>query len=391
MPGNASVSVHPQPRLSVIRPDKFPDVDTFGRLPIVIAHGGTARAVGKGRTLAQRQQSALGEWVERSLLYSATSERNASVRELGSSCLSPRLLGLDLQHELPNFVVPYDPNREVGWLRVRSLGGEYRWLHHPGWNEVGFHRPTSNGAAVHRSRQAALGSAIAELLERHAFVAWWYRLGSSRPLAMDAFTSPWWTLVAWFADRGWELTAHLLPVFTPLPVVLAAAIKRATRTGSPQAGIVGLGTGAGGTDPVGDATSEAALEVVQAMESFALLRSAGKIITGDLANFLTPAGATAIESRLRSARPAEPHGREAWVACPITAAQSAEINIWISDRRSVEVADQGMHFVQVFSPDTLPFPSTGRGRRLDHSVLHEYLGRFGRNVTSVPPLPHPLG
>lgn len=207
---------------------------------------------------------------------------------------------------------------------------------------------------------------------------------------MDASTSPWWKLTAWFVNRGWELTAHILPVFTPLPVVLAAAIQR-SRTGSPRAGIIGLGTGAGGIHPVGDAACEAALEIVQAMESFALLRSAGKTITGDLANFLTPTGATAIESRLQSVRSEEQNTDELWDACPIAAAQSADINIWISDRRRAEVADQGMHFVQVFSSDTLPFPSTGRGRRLDHPLLRGYLCRSGRTFTSVPPLPHPLG
>lgn len=151
MPGHTDATAHPPPRLSVIRPDHFPDIDTFDQLPIVIAHGGTATAVGKGPTLEQRQLSALGEWVERSFLYSATPDKYASVSELAGKCLSPQLFGLDLQHESPNLVVPYDQHRQVGWLRVRSFGGERRWMHHPGWNEVGFYRPTSNGAAVHRS------------------------------------------------------------------------------------------------------------------------------------------------------------------------------------------------------------------------------------------------
>lgn len=47
-----------------------------------------------------------------------------------------------------------------------------------------FYDLTSNGTAVHRSAELALRSATLELIERDAFMAWWYGVSSARPLAV---------------------------------------------------------------------------------------------------------------------------------------------------------------------------------------------------------------
>ncbi|MCZ4610021.1 YcaO-like family protein [Streptomyces sp. Lzd4kr] len=374
--------------LKVLDPHRFASMETFGDLPIFLAHGGRARAFGKGLTKRQRKLSAIGEWLERQILYTATPEKYAAEEDLGGDCLSPPLFGIDLASEMPHLVMPYHPSRRVGWISVRSLEGEQRWLHQPGWEEVGFYRPTSNGAAVHRTRRAALQAAAAELLERHAFVAWWYRLAPSRLMSPDS--QDWRRLDGWFASRGWDLSAHLLGASTSFPVVLAFAARR-TPAGSLQAGMIGLGTAIDSVDIGCDAAVSAALEIVQAMEIFAIREAGGYAIGGDLAEFLTPAGATEIEDRLDlkgSALSCEP---QQYAGCPLTAAQISGIQLWIANRSSTLIGVPGFHCLQVFSPDTLPFPSTGRGRRIDHPVLHTWLARQGRGVTSLPLLPHPLG
>jgi YcaO cyclodehydratase, ATP-ad Mg2+-binding len=368
-----------KPRLMLLPADRVTGIDTFNRLPVVIAHGGEVRALGKGLTTAQRQRSALGEWLERSFLRSAVPERYASARELGASCLPPPLFGLDLPEERPELVVPYDEDQEVGWIPVRSLSGERRWVHQPGWREVGFHRATSNGAAVGDNERDALTSAVAELLERHAFVTWWYGLAAASPVLVG---SPvWGALTQWFTRHDWELTAHLLPVCAPLPVVLATALRHG------QAAVIGLGTGASSVNPIEGAAVSAALEIIQALETFTVLRAGGRPVEGDLVEFLTPAGASAIESRLRPGGQVPQPGDGRWLGCPVSAARQAGMEIWSSSRS----AERHLHFVQVFSPDTLPFPSTGRGRRLDHPVLRRCLAASRRDLASVPRLPHPLG
>jgi ribosomal protein S12 methylthiotransferase accessory factor YcaO len=370
------------PRLIALPADKITGIDTFNRLPVVIAHGGEARALGKGLTFEQRQGSALGEWLERHFLYTSPPERYASVRELGTSCIPPSVFGLDLPEERPELVVPYDEDRRVGWVPVRSLTGERRWIHQPGWREPGFYRATSNGAAVGDSEQHALTRAVAELLERHAFVTWWYELEAASP-AMSLSSPIWHELTRWFARHDWDLSAHLLPVCAPLPVVLAAAFQ------DDQAAIIGLGTGTGSASPMESGAISAALEIVQALESFAVLRAARQPVDGDLADFLTPAGASAIRSRLGPAGGQPPRGKPTfrWTSCPLSAAEQARLQIWSSSRPLA----RGKHFVQVFSPDMLPFPSTGRGRRLNHPILRQRLAASGHGITSVPGLPHPLG
>jgi ribosomal protein S12 methylthiotransferase accessory factor YcaO len=135
------------PKLIALPADKIMEIDTFRRLPVTIAHGEDVRALGKGLTVEQRLGSALGEWLERQSLYASFPERYTSVRELGESCLPPPWFGLDLPSERPELVVAYDEDRRVGWVSVRSLTGERRWMHQPGWREPGFYRATSNKAA----------------------------------------------------------------------------------------------------------------------------------------------------------------------------------------------------------------------------------------------------
>ena len=374
--------------LTLLRVERLPEIDTFDRLPVVIAHGGLVRAVGKGLSLEQRAASALGEWAERTTLYAAVPERYACQRQIGADCLPPPYFGLDAPGETPDLVLPYTPYGEVGWIRVRSPEGERRWLHQPGWAEAGFYRPTSNGAAVGRTTDDAMASATAELLERHAFVAWWYRLARSQRITVSA--PPWHRLEGWLSHCGWELSAHLMPALTAFPVVLAAAFRR-TRTGMLRSGIVGLGTSTSAENLVDNAAVSAALEIVQALETFFVLRAHGRPITGDLTSFLTPHGAGRIAERLHQEDGQACHAPQRWVRCPLDAARNAGIQIWAHERPTRLPGASDPRFVQVFSPNTLPFPSTGRGRRLNHPVLREKLLSAGRTTSSLPPMPHPLG
>ncbi|MCX5042163.1 YcaO-like family protein [Aldersonia sp. NBC_00410] len=375
------------PRVNLITPEQLDGFETFAGLPIVVAQGGRVTALGKGSAREQRIGSAVGEWIERVVLFTAVPDIYATVRELGDTCLLPESFGLDIPGDEPAKVLRYDLDCPVGWIRSTDLEGTRRWMHQPGWSESGFYRPTSNGAAVAHSREESLRKAVAELLERHAFVTWWYELDESLPVRPT--DAAWSSLREWFESQGWELTAHLLPSTHALPVVLAVAVRR-NRSDKAAAAIIGLGNANGMADAIGGAARAAAHEIVQAIEGFEVWRAAGADIGGDLATFLKPSGAGAILRRLNlSADPiASPSASS---CCPLQALAEAEARLWIAERHSPLLDVYGLHHIQVFSEDLLPFPSTGRGRRLAHPVLRSRLDERGRTLDSVPPLPHPLG
>lgn len=383
-----AVATAVSPTLHVIESGKHRGVDTFEDLPIVVARGARALSFGKGSSRDSRIGSALGECIERSVLYEAAPDIHATARELGDECLSPHLFGLDLPGEMPEFVLPHDADTRVGWIRVSNEGGNERWLHQASWSGPGFHRPTSNGAAVATSRDDAARSATAELLERHAFSEWWYEFGDSRPL--HVVDSSWSDLVTWFEMHSWELTAHLLPSTKSLPVVLAAAVQR-NLNGAATAAIIGLGTAYDTARPTAVAACQAAHEVLQAQEVFAVWESAGHAPTGDLTAFLNPDGAQAIVDRLTRTSGPMATCETLSVACPLAAATEANFALWFADKRHPVLDSAGLQFVQVFSPDTLPFASTDRGRRLEHPVLTRRLADSRRSRDTIPLLPHPLG
>jgi len=360
---------------------------TFNRLPIVSASGGNNISFGKGITAQARVRSAGGEWVERHILRAITPDLHAAEGELGELCLSPILFGTDLALERPDRVLSYDPNHAVGWVRVTSLNGDERLMHFPGWNEEGFYRPTSNGAAVHADNVVALESAVAELLERDAFVRWWY--GFTTPIPVTNYSMEFADLSQWFADRGWRLRAFILPGITSLPVSLVIAGRR-NASGEPIAALVGLGTASGEADPIAGGTLSAALEVLQAVEEFTVLRLSGNALRGDLVKFLTPSGAAAVE-RLLPQSPAYLSEKCDWSNNAVEAARSAGIAIWRTRMRCARLGTTTWSLTQVFSPDTLPFPLAGKGRRLNHPKISEYLAQAGRGVSDLPSLPHPLG
>jgi len=369
----------------VIDVSKLVPLDTFAQLPVLIAVDGHSSSVGKGLSPTARARSAYGERLERRILKSVQPRIRAAAGQLGDSCVAPPELGLDLPDERPNLVRPYSPDQPVGWIPATSLDGESRWIHHPGWERPGFQRPTSNGTALAPSRAAALDAAVAELLERHAFVSWWYRFTKSRPIVTACPT--WWQLAAWFGDLGWDLTAHLLPSDTQLPVVLAAALRRDS-SGAARESIIGLSAGAGGQS-LGDIMCSAASEIIQALEAFSVREAVGCAPVGDLAVFLTPPRATDIDQRLQGSEPV--HGDlMAGSRSPVVAARDAGLRIWRTELAGALKPDP-LYCIQVFSPDTLPYPSTGRGRRLDHPILRRSLTKHGRAMNSIPSLPHPLG
>ncbi|MEV3985341.1 YcaO-like family protein [Nonomuraea sp. NPDC049758] len=366
--------------------------DTFRRLDVIVAQGAGIQSTGKGASLSRRKASAAGEWLERLALVSAKPHRYSPMRALGPQAISPMEFGLDYPDERPAQTIPFDTSAEVGWFAARSLGsGQQRWLHRPGWHEAGFYRPTSNGAAVGRTQEATAERAVAELLERDAFLRWWYGFTAAIPLTCR--TPEWQHVAEWLRRAKWRLHAYLLPSLCAYPIALAVA-TRVNAAGAPMASIIGLGTASGGEAATNqeDAATEAALEIVQALEGFRLAERTGIPPTGDLVRFLTPAGADTVVSKLlalgTSATAVDPDSLQP-TAC--SAALEAGIDMWLVTYDIPALAKHGAHCVQAFSRDTLPFALTGKGRRLDHHVVDELLHTWGRDGTTIPPLPHPLG
>jgi hypothetical protein len=233
------------------------------------------------------------------------------------------------------------------------------------------------------NHEAAIEAAVGELLERDAFVRWWYQLDASRPLW--ASSSRWRALVAWFSGLGWELTVHRLPGPTRLPVLLAAAIRR-DESNATVGSVIGLAAAHIGQS-IADVMCTAAAEIVQAVEGFSICAAVGRAPVGDLAAFLTPQRASTV-AKLLAVGVDEDGTDSSGAVSAVDAADEAGLSVWLAD---LAPPGSSLSCVQAYSPDTMPFPATNRGRRLDHPALRGRLTELGRELESVPMLPHPLG
>lgn len=376
-------------RLFRIDPTKFPRLRTFRNRSIYVAQGNGGQALGKGLEDDERQASAIGECMERMALRSVRPSLIATLGELGSNAISPLDLGIDLAEERAERCIPFSANERVEWVLGSSLNSlEDRWLHRPTWDGPGFYRPTSNGTAVATSLELAKESAVAEMLERHAFILWWYGFSQVRTLCVC--DQRWEEIAAWLNAAGWQLHAYQLDSESRFPVIMANA-SHISSSGKVIGTLVGLGTAKeqNGSDLIATAAISAALEIVQAMEAFSLKKASDTEIISNLTKFMTPEGAKEVLSRLPSTGE-DGHSRQIWTVSAIAAAREAGIRTWITDYTELAGMRQDTYCVQAFSPDVLPFPLSRAGRRLNHPELAARLKSPAREICTIPSLPHPL-
>jgi hypothetical protein len=231
---------------------------------------------------------------------------------------------------------------------------------------------------MHSSPGASRAGAVDELVERDAFVRWWYGFTTARELRPDDiemhchFTD--------LTDAGWTVRVHRLPAQGQSDVALVSLWKM--HRGSASAVVVGCASKAVTTsdkDPMPGVSRRALDEAIQALDVFGVNQAMGMAPLGPLAEFLTPAGAEQILQRLPiSAKGSDYRGEG-------TAAFDEVFT------RTTRLVGSPMWFTRALSADALPFPLPGKGRRLQHPRLFELVGRAGMIIDDLPTRNHPLG
>jgi ribosomal protein S12 methylthiotransferase accessory factor len=226
---------------------------------------------GKGWTLAEARDSALGEALERYAAMTWQPERKitSTYDGLDRPGLHPRELVLFADHqydELP--FQPWRPEAELEWVPAESLvTGQEVWIPllatHLGYRPpVALFPATSTGFAAGQDKAGATLRALLEVIERDAFmIAWSHQLPGRCVAAADVPDEQVRAIAATHARRGVELMVHLLPTDTSASVALAVAWSAQA-----PAAVIGV---AAALDPV--AAARAA--VLEAAQVRPLLRS----------------------------------------------------------------------------------------------------------------------
>jgi len=150
------------------------------------------------------------------------------------------------QYEAHPDLLPFDEREERLWVRAKNVAGERRWVladlvFYPfGASENRFHTAAnSSGMAAHRTSQAALRAAWAELVERDAFMRHWLGKIPGRLVFLRRADPEYRRMVEDLQDAGWSVGLVQLGSSPRLPVFCAIARRR---------GMVALGAAAGDPD-----------------------------------------------------------------------------------------------------------------------------------------------
>jgi len=233
--------------------------------------------VGVGATLEERRLTARAEAIERaSSLLRAPDVRATPARTLEYPFLPMRHWALYTPEQYASPGFPYAPitqDTPLDWLWATDATSGERLLVPAAFTTserlVGprFLCATSNGVATHTSGDAALRSALLEVVERDALQLAWYRGQGARridpsTLALDA------RVTRHFEASGWNLHFAYLPGRAGLHVV--ALIAEATGAGAYPRGGTLLAAAAAGDAAV--AVQRAAREMRMVTEALSLPR-----------------------------------------------------------------------------------------------------------------------
>lgn len=247
-------------RISAIGPLELPDANrhvwaaVYPIAPRTVSPGPDdfhGVALGKGRSAAQAEASALCEAIERlSAQYRGDApECVASLIELGDDAVSPAAIAnfstsqyrdrerwnaatTDVRRHVPP---PLPPDQPIAWIRAWSLSTErWRWLprEHCFANTPPptYGRFDPNGCAAGSCLEEAVAQGFLELVERDCVAIWWanrlHRPGLDPSNSADSVTR---NLAAGLAAQGWQ--TWLLDLTHDLEVPCLAALARAKSDG----------------------------------------------------------------------------------------------------------------------------------------------------------------
>jgi ribosomal protein S12 methylthiotransferase accessory factor len=269
---------------------------------------------------------------------------------------------------------PFDSSAPIEWTPVWSLSqGKERWLPssllyygHPESLSPAYCYADSNGCAAGATHDAALASALLELMERDAVAMWWYNRVRRPPLDIAALGDSWChAMVAAFRDSQREIWALDLTNDLELPTV--AAVSRRL-TGQSEAILLGFGA----HPDARVALRRAIGEMGQMYAATATFEQADSIVESDVHAWLTQAsvrGHSYLQPvrRRQSARALDSTtGIPADVARLIAILEGRGFEILVLDQTRPDI---GVPVVRVVVPGLRHFwPRLGPGRLYDVPV-----------------------
>ena len=239
------------------------------RLPVVVGVDEYQVCWGKGISPQGRLNSCKGELLERAARRGIAPDVVASATELGELVVDPRRLGVDIANDWTRGnTQEYDPRIRTGWVKTTSERHGEGFVHWPSYGLPAFYQLNSNGAATHATAEAAKRTAVRELVERDAYLRWWYGFIDAEPV--QPCGEHWDEIASWLAGFGWELDGYLLPGCHGVPVALCVG-RRTTYGGVADAVVVGTSCRpTHGRCTTCESVQDAALEIVQFIESLEL-------------------------------------------------------------------------------------------------------------------------
>ena len=209
-------------------------------------------AAGKGRTPEEAQAAAVGEAVERYCAYHWDPRRTFLARweQVQVAALSPAdcTLYSDEQYTRPDWRYHrWSPEEEVTWLhgvelperRQIAVPASLVYLVYPVPREEDFSAPaSSNGLAAGPSLEAAILSALYELIERDALLITWMNRLPAVEIEFSGSNGVSAAIARRYARFGVELRAFLMRTDLPASVVMAAALDSDPRR---PATLIGMG------------------------------------------------------------------------------------------------------------------------------------------------------
>ena len=159
------------------------------------------RAFATGSTSSEAVLKALAEGFERYALEQRRSELIECAVNLGEPFLDPRVVApfAPIQSKILKGIEKFDPQNEAQWVAgVREVSGTRIWVpadlvfyangHASCEKKICYHA-SSSGVAAHFDKQAAVETALYELIERDAISVTWYAKRSVHAIAHEYFSS----------------------------------------------------------------------------------------------------------------------------------------------------------------------------------------------------------
>ncbi|WP_324016967.1 YcaO-like family protein [Aeromonas hydrophila] len=238
-------------------------------------------AIGSGIDNRQREASAIGEAFEWDVMFELTEDITQTYDESNSKMISPALFG----HSFDNI-------HEVDWVEAENSGLCF-FVHRPTRTKHNhkFYNHTSNGIAVHSSRQQCITSALNEIIERTFIGLFW-----TAKINIEEISSTYeddYTKI--IQDEGWGISYYQL---CNTPYVIMAIIFNVRNQSYNHGAVI---TGYKCSENIEHACCGALYEAIQVLEAL-YLGKGERYLSHEQRHFINNEGISAFNSKLKLAQ-----------------------------------------------------------------------------------------